>query len=108
MWYLTRGIFAWGLKNLAANWEVSRSPVDEDIAQKGVRVGFVLGLSNRPLRQDALASVRRWLGENPVSWISVRGQKCVFDLERLRESFPDLAPETWLRDTAMVEPDVES
>src|SRR5439155_15366116 len=75
---------------------------------EGIRVAFDIGHFDRqPPRRELLQISERAVLKSPVNWISPGPKSWVFDLDALKQAFPDLTSVEWLKGKVSLDPEIE-
>lgn len=93
-----------GLGNI--DWQHSEVNWDKE---EGVKViltfSYFMGQYNR---SQTIKKVERSLEVNEIPWITTGQKEWVFDLDKLKESFPNLSVMEWFKGKVYLEPEFES
>jgi hypothetical protein len=77
--------------------------------EEGVTVNFHLSpFSSQYQRREAIKAVERVLERNRVPWIAPGHKEWTLDLDKLKESIPELPSMDWLKGKVAIEPEFET
>lgn len=60
-----------------------------------------------PTRHEVLEAFKKALSEKAVAWLTPQHRAWIFDLDKLKEEFPDLSDLDWFRGKVSLEPDCD-
>lgn len=101
MWYVNGTPIELG--DIFWSYQEITSPQEED----GVRIGISLSSPNQYQPRQVIKTIEKILKEHPVPWIWPGRKKWTFDLDKLKETIPELSKIGWFSGKVTLEPELE-